>query len=407
MTVSAETAIPVDAGEDQASTGQFQWELDHIGLLFGKDWKTDVLASDTRSEEFRGFESPLNDSWQLPAQFISVSTPGGTQIIEAKSSPRKSDGRQFSYDANIQLSGGQRERMPGTEVLKSLPQIIWMDESFTTLDVTIRTQILRLINDLQTEAADVPTLTQRQRSALARVMRATPKILMNDPFTSLDVTIQMQIFRLIKDLQSESDVTTAIPRPSEFTWGQRIAMANALLSNPTLIAIFDEHAEPSLASPVGSEPDSLEDDQRGNIEPIRLELEILFREGRDEIFEDGMESTFSRRLESIICTHGPGAIDAMSQFLIDQNIDVEVAGEALRQLGLIKHAPTWARRLEMLSRVLLSSTIIPIRDAASLGLSFMDDPAAIPPLRAALERETSPIMKRNLKYVLEQFERTS
>ena len=63
--------------------------------------------------------------------------------------------------------------------------------------------------------------------------------------------------------------------------------------------------------------------------------------------------------------------------------------------------------MEVLSNILLSSTVIPIRDAASLGLSFMDDPAAIPFLRAALERETSPLMKRNLKYVLEQFESSS
>jgi hypothetical protein len=110
-------------------------------------------------------------------------------------------------------------------------------------------------------------------------------------------------------------------------------------------------------------------------------------------------------LDLIIRTHGVSAIDALHQFLLGSNIDVEAAGETLRQIGLIEHPATKSHRLALLTLVLQSSDIEAIRDAASLGLSFMDDSAAIFPLRAAHKSETSPILKRNLEAVLRQFER--
>lgn len=45
------------------------------------------------------------------------------------------------------------------------------------------------------------------------------------------------------------------------------------------------------------------------------ELHKIFNTARDEIFEDGMDSAFSVKLNRIICTHRVPAIEALERIM--------------------------------------------------------------------------------------------
>lgn len=138
---------------------------------------------------------------------------------------------------------------------------------------------------------------------------------------------------------------------------------------------------------------------------LHLALERAFREARDEFFEDGMESSFSSTLKPIIQKYGDNAVAEIDRILASGKADIEVEGEVLRQLGLVEHESSRQHRLGILLRY-IRSDVIQFRDAASIGLSALDDPAAIPALREAVEDEGSPLLRQNLQLVLSQLEDT-
>ena len=118
-------------------------------------------------------------------------------------------------------------------------------------------------------------------------------------------------------------------------------------------------------------------------------LHTIFVEAAEEVFEDGMESAFSRKLRSIIRTHGDVAIRAIDKVIQVEQTNVEVVGEVLRQVGAIADPRTHHSRLMLLLRQLESSDPR-IRDAASIGIAALDDSAAAESIRRAVEQECSP-----------------
>ena len=130
-----------------------------------------------------------------------------------------------------------------------------------------------------------------------------------------------------------------------------------------------------------------------------------FSEAVEEVFVDGMESVFSRNLHTVIRSHRDMAIDAIDRVLRFDQPSAEVAGEALRQVGFVDDPPSHQRRLALILDHLDSSDPR-IRDAASVGITALDDPVAIPRLREALLRENLPRLRRNLQLVLDQLKAT-
>lgn len=142
-------------------------------------------------------------------------------------------------------------------------------------------------------------------------------------------------------------------------------------------------------------------------EPDRLarRIGIVFDLAREELFEDGMESEFSRALITLIHSHGNAAISAIEKTLQSGHVSSEIAQEALRWLGALAHSESHKYRLLIL-RGYLEAPIAPIRDAAGLGLAAMDDPTAIPAIMEAIRNETYPQLRQNLQLVLIQLEDT-
>lgn len=131
------------------------------------------------------------------------------------------------------------------------------------------------------------------------------------------------------------------------------------------------------------------------------DIGAIFRDADDEIFHDGMDSEFSRRLRDAIARHSNAAIEMIETLLHDPKSNTEASEEALRVLGDIEDARTHAARLALLLRA-LESPDARIRDAASIGLATLDDPAAIDGLRCAIEAERSAWLRTNLDLALSQ-----
>jgi hypothetical protein len=132
-------------------------------------------------------------------------------------------------------------------------------------------------------------------------------------------------------------------------------------------------------------------------------VKCLLMAAADEIFEDGMESEFSKGLIGLIKKHGNDAIAELAYFVVYEKASAEATAEALRWLGLMDHLPSYHWRLWLLERS-LGSRSGRIRDGAVLGLAFLDDPAAIPYLRQAVDREPVKELRADMEQVLAQLE---
>ena len=138
-----------------------------------------------------------------------------------------------------------------------------------------------------------------------------------------------------------------------------------------------------------------------------LELTLEFRnhvhQAQGENFTDGTNSTFSDRIHQSIREHGPIAVRIWEQIIDETGNAYETGEEFLRQLGILRDHPSHEARLQTLANR-LQHPDPRIRDAAGLGLSFLDDARALPMLKDAHNREEEPWLKRNFAQVIEQLE---
>ena len=136
---------------------------------------------------------------------------------------------------------------------------------------------------------------------------------------------------------------------------------------------------------------------------VAQELDFLCRKARNEHFEDGMDSQFSRNLVRMIKKSGPIVVEELAVLILSGQINQEVASEALRWIGYMEHQSSYKLRRWLLEKCLFSSSSW-IRDGALLGLSFLDDPHAVSYLRKAIEREKIEELKKDMQQALEQLE---
>jgi len=129
----------------------------------------------------------------------------------------------------------------------------------------------------------------------------------------------------------------------------------------------------------------------------------IFAGAKEEIFEDGMESNFSRNLSEFIVSFGHSAMETIISIILSEQTNNEVASETYRILGRLTHKTTYRDRLWLLERGLYSASAR-VRDGAILGLAFLNDPIAIAPLKSAIEREQISELRHDMEQVLTQLE---
>jgi len=137
---------------------------------------------------------------------------------------------------------------------------------------------------------------------------------------------------------------------------------------------------------------------------LREWLQRLCWAGREEVFEDGMESNFSRELVACIEEHGEAAIHAICE--LTDTVNPSVLSEALRWIGHMAHNDTYQARFNLLT-FCLTHSYARVRDGAGLGLASMDDPQAIPYLERAIAAERIPELKHDMEMVLAQLTATA
>jgi hypothetical protein len=136
---------------------------------------------------------------------------------------------------------------------------------------------------------------------------------------------------------------------------------------------------------------------------LHSKIETIFRIAREEFFEDGMESTFSRELNYVVKQNSNKALEIITHLIVHNQVNSEVAGEALRWLGRIDSFDSYPYRRWLLERSLaLPSNSV--KDGAIIGLAAMDDRHAIPYLKKAIEKEQCIELKADMELVLEQLE---
>jgi hypothetical protein len=138
-------------------------------------------------------------------------------------------------------------------------------------------------------------------------------------------------------------------------------------------------------------------------EALCAKMAALFAVAKDEYFEDGMESEFSRGLIRLIGEYGEKAVIELAFLILHDQVNAEIAAEALRWLGHMEDRRSYQRRLWLLERNLFTSSVR-IRDGAVLGLTSLDDPHAIRYLRRAMNQEPYPELRRDMEQVLAQLE---
>lgn len=129
----------------------------------------------------------------------------------------------------------------------------------------------------------------------------------------------------------------------------------------------------------------------------------IFAGAKEEIFEDGMESDFSRDLSNFIASFGHSAMEVIIPIVLSEQTNTDVASEAFRILGRLNHKITYRDRLWLLERGLYS-TSARVRDGVILGLAFLNDSLAIAPLKSAIERERILELRKDMEQILAQLE---
>ena len=133
---------------------------------------------------------------------------------------------------------------------------------------------------------------------------------------------------------------------------------------------------------------------------IRSALDRAFRHGSEEVFEYGMESSFSRTLDSLIRSYSNDAVVEVKRILTHTDISLDVRKSASTAWA-IEHNPTSQSRLSLLIDHLWSEQV-GVRDCAALGMASMDDPSAIYLIQHAVRVEKSDRLREDLQLVLDQ-----
>lgn len=199
--------------------------------------------------------------------------------------------------------------------------------------------------------------------------------------TSYLPRIEQSLVRFPSSTQPSQEVRPVPP--------QTLSASTQLRKNSTLF----QRQKPVLASTELHEP----------TKALSLEIEAIFWIAKGEFFEDGMESTFSRQLNSFVKKYGNAALEVIICLIVYERVDEEIAGEALRWLSRIDDTESYKYRRWLLERS-LSLSSARVRDGAILGLASMDDKQAIPCLKSAIKKEHCSELKADMESVLKQLE---
>lgn len=138
---------------------------------------------------------------------------------------------------------------------------------------------------------------------------------------------------------------------------------------------------------------------------IEIENQIVDTLGTE--FNDDFDSyQYESKLTRIIADYDSLAIMVFSTLLDTQRIKFLQAIELLRFIGKINHPPTYLHRTWLLEKNLFAMSKY-VRDGASLGLLYLENPSTIKPLKEAIDREPTKQLRENMIQVLGELEKNN
>jgi hypothetical protein len=120
-------------------------------------------------------------------------------------------------------------------------------------------------------------------------------------------------------------------------------------------------------------------------------------------FEDGVSNPFSEGIDYIVKEFGNKGVEILEKCLVTTD-NLSCVAEALRTLGLMDDVKTAERRFRTLVMLLKHRSAI-VRDAAAIGLAYLDDERAIPALHEAIETESLSFLRSDMEAIREQLAR--
>lgn len=191
--------------------------------------------------------SSLNPSMLISAQMKQLTSRGGTRSAEELLELVGLDPKRTLESYPHELSGGQRQRVLIAMALTRNPKLVICDEPTTALDVTVQKQVIKLLNDLQSQLGFAMIFVSHDLALVAEVAseitvmyagqvieQAPTKELLTNPiheYTRGLLGSVLSIEEGAKDGTRLHQVPGSVPSPQDFPKGDRFAPRS---SHPTL-----------------------------------------------------------------------------------------------------------------------------------------------------------------------------
>ncbi|MBI9051995.1 MAG: hypothetical protein JEZ00_21450 [Anaerolineaceae bacterium] len=146
------------------------------------------------------------------------------------------------------------------------------------------------------------------------------------------------------------------------------------------------------------------DDNDIEINKIRNRIDFSLRLLNYEYYDDFDKYTFTHQLGEIIADNTDVALDILNNLIKNEIVIGINITHILKAIGEFYHPDSHFERFYFLSRFLFSDSTRE-RDAATLGLSLLNDDLAIFYLQKAMQVESDPILRKNYQKVIDQFEK--
>lgn len=191
--------------------------------------------------------SSLNPSMLISAQMKQLTSRGGTRSAEELLELVGLDPKRTLESYPHELSGGQRQRVLIAMALTRDPKLVICDEPTTALDVTVQKQVIKLLNDLQSQLGFAMIFVSHDLALVAEVAseitvmyagqvieQAPTKELLTNPiheYTRGLLGSVLSIEEGAKDGTRLHQVPGSVPSPQDFPKGDHFAPRS---SHPTL-----------------------------------------------------------------------------------------------------------------------------------------------------------------------------
>ena len=123
----------------------------------------------------------------------------------------------------------------------------------------------------------------------------------------------------------------------------------------------------------------------------------------DEQFEAGIESDFSRELQRTYAYNPAAVLQSLRARLTNNSASPAILTEILQWASRQETIAIRAFVVDLLSAGLRHTSPL-VRDAAASGLAYLEESAAIPQLRQAIEREDIPELREDLEDLVHSLE---